>query len=480
MIEETRSKLEALAAAASPLEPDAGTRAALAGLTVGHAEAFIGGLEDGPSYAAWTETAAAALAAPFPEGGRDPEAVLGEFDSCVARPGIATASGRFTGYIPGGGLFHAALGDFLAAATNKYSGFAPAAPGAVRLENAVASWLAEVIGMPAGAAGVLTSGGSMANLTAIVAAREAADPDGGGAVYLTRFAHHCIDKALRIAGRARSPRRLIETDQRHRMRVDALAEALERDEADGVRPWLFVASAGTVDTGSVDPLPEIAALAAQHGAWLHVDGAYGGLFMLCEEGRAMLGGIEQADSVALDPHKTLFLPYGTGAVVVREGRKLFDAFSASADYIQEFAATDVGPSPANLSPELTRHFRALRLWLPLQLAGIAAFRAAQSEKIGLARYFHARLSAMEGWEAGPEPDLSVVAFRYRSARGDVDAFNDALLRRIQEEGRVFLSGTRIHGAAWLRCAILSFRTHLAHIDETIDVLERTAAALQSE
>jgi aromatic-L-amino-acid decarboxylase len=140
----------------------------------------------------------------------------------------------------------------------------------------------------------------------------------------------------------------------------------------------------------------------------------------------------------------------------------------------------VGPSPADLSPELTRHFRALRLWLPLQLAGIAAFRAAQSEKIRLARYFHARLAALPDWDAGPEPDLSVVAFRYRPAAGDADRFNERLLRLVQEEGRVFLSGTRLDGAPWLRCAILSFRTHLAHIDETIDVLVRAAAALQSE
>lgn len=480
MSEALRSGILALERAAAPLEPDAGERAALAGLTIEHAEAFLAALEDGPSYAGWTEANAAALAAPFPETGRDPGAVLAEFDDCVARPGIATASPFFAGYIPGGGLFHAALGDFLAAATNKYSGFAPAAPGAVRLENAVATWLAGLIGMPEGAAGVLTSGGSMANLTAIVAARDSADPDGGGAVYLTGFAHHCIDKALRIAGRAQAPRRSIATDERHRMRVDLLAEALERDRAEGIRPWLIVASAGTVDTGSVDPLGEIATLAAEHGAWLHVDGAYGGLFMLCPEGRAALGGIEQADSVALDPHKTLFLPYGTGAAVVREGRTLFDSFSASADYIQEFAANDVGPSPANLSPELTRHFRALRLWLPLQLAGVAAFRAAQSEKIGLARYLHTRLSAMPGWDAGPPPDLSVVAFRFRPGTGDMDAFNDRLLTRIQQEGRVFLSGTRIGGETWLRCAILSFRTHLTHIDEIIDVLARTAAALQAE
>lgn len=479
MLETMRAELKALREAAAPLEPGAEARRALAGLAFGHADAFLDGLDEGATYRPWNDNLAG-LDPEFAEAGRDPAAVLAWLGESVDAPGIATASPRFTGYIPGGGLFHSALGDFLAATANKYAGFAPAAPGAVRLENTTAGWLAKVIGYPSGAGGTLTSGGSMANLTAIVAAREARDPDGGGAVYLTRFAHHCIDKALRIAGRARSPRRLIATDANHRMEAGALAEALARDSADGVRPWLVVASAGTVDTGAVDPLNEIAGLCAAHGAWLHVDGAYGGLFMLCPEGRERLGGIARADTVALDPHKTLFLPYGTGAVVAREARTLLDAFSASADYIRPFGAGEVGPSPGDLSPELTRHFRALRLWLPLQLAGVAAFRAAQSEKIKLARYFHARLSQMRNWDPGPPPDLSVVAFRYRAGNGDANDFNDRLLRRVQEGGRVFISGTRIDGESWLRCAVLSFRTHLAHIDATIDVLEREAVALQSE
>jgi glutamate/tyrosine decarboxylase-like PLP-dependent enzyme len=348
------------------------------------------------------------------------------------------------------------------------------------MENAILAWLAEMVGYPADVAGTLTSGGSLANLTAIVAAREARDPDGGGTVYSTEFVHHCLDKALHIAGRGRAPHRRVATDESHRMRPEALAEALERDRADGIRPWLVIASAGTVDTGAVDPLPEIADLCARHGAWLHVDGAYGGLFMLCPEGRERLAGIERADSLALDPHKTMFLPYGTGAALVRDGQSLKDAFSATAAYLEPLGPSSVGPEPADLSPELTRHFRGLRLWLPLQLAGVGAFRAAQSEKIGLARYFHARLSEMERWDAGPPPDLSVVAFRYRPRKGDPDSFNEALLRRLQDEGRVFLSGTRIGGAPWLRCAILSFRTHLEHVDATIDALERAAAALEAE
>lgn len=480
MIEAARAELARLQNEARPLEPDSGQRAALAAAAVAHAQQFLEGLEDGPTYRGRADWPAHPLDPEFPEEGRPPEAALDYVRRCVDSPGIATASPRFMGYVPGGGLFYSAIGDFLAAASNKYAGFAPAAPGAVRLENATIAWLARAIGFPSTAAGTLTSGGSLANLTAIVAAREARDEEGGGAVYMSRSAHHCIDKALRIAGRARAPTRLIDTDERHRMRADALAEALERDSAEGVRPWLVVASAGTVDTGAVDPLAEIAELCERHGAWFHVDGAYGGLFMLCEEGRAALGGIERADSVALDPHKTMFLPYGTGAVLARDGATLLDAFGASADYIRPFAETGVGPSPGDLSPELTRHFRALRLWLPLQIAGVGAFRAAQSEKIALARYFHERLSALPGWETGPPPDLSIVAFRYRPERGDADSFNRGLLQRLQEEGRVFLSGTRIGGADWLRCAILSFRTHVEHVDETIDVLVRLVEALEAE
>ena len=275
------------------------------------------------------------------------------------------------------------------------------------------AWLASVIGFPAEAAGTLTSGGSIANLTAIVAAREARDPDGGGAVYLTRFAHHCVDKALHIAGRGRSPRR----HHRRRTRTTGCPSMRSRG-ARGGSPQRHPALAGR--RFGRDGRHRRRSIRCRHRRALRAVTAPGSTSTapmaacsrLCEEGRARLRGIERADSVALDPHKTLFLPYGTGAALVRDGQLLLDAFSASADYIRPFGETDVGPSPADLSPELTRHFRALRLWLPLQIAGVAAFRAAQAEKLELARYFHARLSAIDGFDAGPAPDLSVVAFRY--------------------------------------------------------------------
>lgn len=479
MIGELRTRIAQLRAGMEALEPDESSRAELGAHALAHALAFLRDIPEAPSKRPANEAFLLRLEPEFVEQGREPVEVLKYVSACVDRPGFATTSPRFMAYIPGGGLFHSALGDLLAAVSNKYSGFASASPGAVRLENATADWLAEVIGYPSSAAGTLTSGGSIANLTAIVTARDAADPEGGGAVYATRFAHHCIDKGLHIAGRGRAPRRPIATDARHRMSTEALEEALERDRSDGIRPWLVVASAGTVDTGAVDPLPQIAELCRRFGAWFHVDGAYGGLFALCDEGRRVLRGIELADSVVLDPHKTLFLPYGTGAVLVRDRRHLLAAFSATAEYLRPLGESDVGPSPADLSPELTRHFRALRLWLPLQLAGVAAFRSAQTEKILLARYFHARLTEIPGFDPGPVPELSVVAFSYMPNSGDPDQFNERLLRHIQDEGRVMLSGTRIDGRFTLRCAILSFRTHIEHVDDVIAALARGVARLEN-
>jgi len=478
-IDRLRAELEALEAETRPLEPDGEERRVLGEQVLGHALGYLDTIPTAPTNNDWEGVFAERLDPEFPEAGRDPDALLSYFGRCVNAPGFTTTSPRFMAYIPGGGLYHSALGDFLAAVSNKYSGFASASPGAVRLENACTAWLAETIGYPRTSAGTLTSGGSLANLTAIVAAREARDPDGGGAVYMTRFAHYCVDKALHIAGRGRAPRRLIATDDRCRMSVEALEAAIDQDKADGIRPWLVVASAGTIDTGSVDPLPAIADVCRRHGVWFHVDGAYGGLFALCDEGKDKVRGIELADSVALDPHKTLFLPYGTGAVLVRDGDLLRKAFSATAEYIRPLGESEVGPSPADLSPELTRHFRALRLWLPLQMAGIAAFRSAQREKLLLAQYFHMLLSQLPDFETGPPPDLSVVAFRYAPGGRDADEASERLLQVLQQEGRVMLSGTRIDGRFFIRCAILSFRSHAEHVEDAIDAIARAAEAMKN-
>lgn len=470
---EMRRELLRLRDGASPLEPGSDERSAMGGQVLEHALAFLDQVETAPAYRPPSEVFDRRFDPEFAASGRDLAEVLDFVATTVDRPGIATTSPRFMGYIPGGGLFHSGLGDLIADVSNKYAGFATAGPGAVRIENACIDFLRRAVGYPEGAAGTLTSGGSIANLAAIVTAREALDPDGGGAIYTTRYAHYCVDKALKIAGRGQSPHRKIATDECTRMRPDALRSALEEDAANGIRPWLIVASAGTIDMGSVDPLRAIAAIAREFGAWLHIDGAYGGLFALCDEGRSRLDGVELGDSIALDPHKTMFLPYGTGAVLVRDGQLLADAFSHEADYIRPFGGADVGPSPANLSPELTRHFRSMRLWLPLQLAGVDAFKAAQAEKLLLARYLHQRLGEIDAIDAGPKPELSVVAFRHRSG----DEASERLMTTLQQGGRVMLSGTRIEGAYYLRAAILCFRTHVEHVEEAVDAIGEAAEAI---
>jgi glutamate/tyrosine decarboxylase-like PLP-dependent enzyme len=397
--------------------------------------------------------------------------------------GINPASGGHIGYIPGGGMYPSALGDFLADITNRYSGVAYASPGAAKMEQELVKWMTELVGFPASAGGDLTSGGSIANLTAIVAAREtmgirARDVE-SSCIYMTVDAHHCIDKSLRAAGLAECHKRAIPMDEHFRMDVARLEQAILRDKAAGLRPWLIIASAGTTDTGAVDPTDVIAEIAEKHELWLHVDAAYGGFFLLCEEGREVLRGLDKAHSIVLDPHKGMFLPYGSGAVLVRDVRWLAQSQSYQADYMQDAKAGEGNYSPADLSLELTRPFRGLRFWLPLKLFGIAPFRAALAEKIWLARYFHEQLEAIPNWEVGPYPELSVISFRYVPENSDADEFNKNLIEAVREDGKVFISSTQINGKFAIRLAILHFRTHLNLVIHVLELLKRLAKKLDS-
>ena len=473
--------LDTLRRAAAPLEPDAATRADWLAQVAAFAAEYLARVPQDPVFLGEPAGGGPAPAAP-PAAGRSLDDVLSLFDREVLGNGINPTSGRFFGYIPGGGLYASALGDFLAAVTNRYAGVFFASPGAVRLENDLLRWMAdEVVGFPAGAAGNLASGGSVANLGAIVTARDAHEVSGArlprSVVYTTIHAHHCIDKALHIAGLAHCVRRNVPVDARYRMDAAALAEAIRADRAAGLLPWLIVANAGTTNSGAVDPLADIADIAAAEGLWLHVDGAYGGYFNLCPEGRALLAPMARADSVVMDPHKTLFLPYGTGALLVRDRQQLLASHGAEADYMADILDAGDELSPADLSPELTRHFRGLRLWLPLQLAGVDAFRAALSEKIQLARAFHTALAAEPGFEVGPYPDLSVVTYRAVPPRGDADEFNLALTRAVQQDGRVFISDTRLDGRVVLRLAVVCFRSHEEDVALALDVIRAQASTL---
>jgi glutamate/tyrosine decarboxylase-like PLP-dependent enzyme len=408
--------------------------------------------------------------------------LLAILDSEVNTPGINPASPGSFGYIPGGGLYASALGDFLADVTNRYSGVFYAAPGAVRLEMQLVNWLAGLVGYPAATAGGdLTSGGSIANFSAIVAAREAHDVRAADlprrVAYMSGQCHHSVSKALRLAGLAECVHRTVDVDDRWRMDAAGLAAQIKADRGSGLLPWFVVGSAGTTDVGAVDPLAALAEIAANEGLWLHVDAAYGGAFLLCEPGRRALAGIDRSDSTVIDPHKGLFLPFGSGAVLVRDRERLVQANRFHANYMQDAIRPDVELSPADLSPELSRPFRGLRLWLPLKLFGLAPFRAALEEKLLLARHFHARLIELPHWEVGPAPDLSVVTYRYLPERGDADEFNRRLAVALQEDGRIFVSSTQLGGRFTLRLAVLNFRTHLAQVELALELLEHYARRL---
>jgi aromatic-L-amino-acid decarboxylase len=391
----------------------------------------------------------------------------------------------YLAYIPGGGLFGAALADLVADCLNRYTGMPAPAPALFRLEQDVLAWLCRCFGYGPEARAVFTPGGSAATMSAVVTARHRAFGDDGdfsrAVIYTSAQAHHSIAKAARLAGIPTRLLRRVPVDADFRMLPGALADAITEDRARGLRPFLVVAAGGTTNTGAVDPLPAIADIAAKHDLWLHVDGAYGGAFVLTAKGKARLAGIERADSIAFDPHKGLFLPYGTGCLLARDGAALHKAHHLAAEYLQDLGDSppEVSWSPADLGPDLSRDFRGLRLWLPLMLHGARAFREALEEKLALADRFTAGLDRLHAMgvplEIVARPQLSLVAFRLARAAGEpLGAWNErnrALLAAINREQRVHLSSTLLatdDGPAFtLRACVLSFRTHARHIDEAL-------------
>ena len=460
---------------ARKLEPDAAARKVLFDDVAAYAEEFLQAIDELPAFADTDDQGVGLYDSPIRDEPRPLSQLLDHVRHDVDRPGLNPASGGHLGYIPGGGLYASALGDYLAAVTNRYAGVFFPGPGAVRMENLLIDWIRDLIGYPqASAAGNLTSGGSIGNLMGIVAARDAFQLKGRDlartVIYTSEQAHHSIGKALRIAGLSECIERFVPLDDRYRMNADSLASMIREDRKAGRAPFLVTPSAGTTDTGVVDPIEDIALICEKENLWLHVDAAYGGFFLLCEEGRKVVRGLDRSHSIIMDPHKTLFLPYGSGVVLVRDRSSLLASHHYLPNYLQDTWGARDELSPADLSPELSKHFRGLRLWLPLMLHGLAPFRAALEEKMLLARYFHEKLSAAPRFELGPYPDLSVVTFRYLPENGDPDEFNKDLVGAIHRDGRIFISSTMIDGRFTLRFAAVAFRTHLHTVDLFLEIL----------
>jgi aromatic-L-amino-acid/L-tryptophan decarboxylase len=418
---------------------------------------------------------------PLPQIGTSAESVLETFFEDLLPESVNTASPNYFGYIPGGGLPHAAIADLLADTVNRYIGVRAAAPAFAQLEETVVRWLCDIVGLGPSAGGFLTSGGSLANWSAVVTALHTRfdEHNTGGLIYASDQTHHSIKKAVALAGLPISNVRCIPSDESFRIRVNDLSEAILHDRRRGFAPFLIVGNAGTTNSGAVDDLDTLAGIAKEEGLWFHVDAAYGGFFALTEHGRPALTGLSQADSITLDPHKGLFLPYGTGSLLARNVDDLRRVHSLPAPYLPTSADEGDSVSLADISPELTREFRALRIWIPFKMHGIGPFRRNLEEKLLLARWLSDEIKKLSHVELIAEPQLSTVVFRILPDGCDKAAtnrINERAVRFINERRRIFLTSTTLGSKVVLRVCILSFRTHRKHVEQCLQ--EISAAACQ--
>ena len=392
----------------------------------------------------------------------------------AAECGWNKSHGGDLAYIPSGGLYSGAVAALLASALHAFTGASFEAPALVALEESVLRWLASVIGLPPQTEGLLLSGGSLANQTAIACARDHGRFDAGRSVaYLSERAHHSLHKALHLCGVPASCVRTIAANPATtRIDTGALTRQVERDRAQGRCPWLVIGTAGSTDSGSIDDLTALGAIATAAGAWFHVDAAYGGMFALTERGAERLRGIGAADSVTVDAHKGLLLPYGVAALLVRSPGALEHAHRAEGAYLRDVPRLPGLPHYFERGPELTRPFRGLLVWLPLQLHGVARFRHVLDRSLDLAAAAAARLRELPGIEVLLEPELSIVAFRDRGRDGDTER----ILAALNDCGRLHVSSTTLDDRTVIRLAFLHPRTGEAELEDVLQIVRRESSA----
>ncbi|NIP80884.1 MAG: aspartate aminotransferase family protein, partial [Gemmatimonadetes bacterium] len=409
--------------------------------------------------------------------------------------GNATYTGHpgFMAYISGAGTIPGAAADLLVAALNQNLGGWRLSPGATEIELALTRWFGERLGLPASAAGMITSGGAMAGFMGLKAARDAmagwdvrADGVAAGPplkLYASTEVHDVNMRAADMLGLGSAAVRPIAVDGRLRMRVDALRDAIASDVREGARPMAVVATAGTVGTGAIDPLDAIADVCAEHGLWLHVDGAYGGIAALTDALRPRFAGIERADSVALDPHKWLYTPHSGGAVVVRDFERLSDAFALDPSYTHEDKdLTGRGIDYYAYGPQFSRGFHALKVWVSLLAHGWDAYERRIVHDCELAAYLYRRAEEHPELEPVGEQSLSIACFRYvppgaDPADGRLDALNERLMAELQWSGRVFPSNAVVDGRFALRACIVNFRTEAEDVDALVEETVRLGRRL---
>jgi glutamate/tyrosine decarboxylase-like PLP-dependent enzyme len=419
----------------------------------------------------------AELRAPLPASGTDLETLYADFRRLVLPYGAGNEHPRFMGWVNGGGTAAGLLAEMLVAVFNPNCGGRDHA--AIEVERQVIAWAAEAVGFPAGAGGILMTGSSMANMVALLTARraklgQAVRAEGvegrGLRAYCSAAAHGCIPRAMDMAGIGTDALRLIPADDSHRMRLDALAAAIAADQSAGLTPFLIVGTAGTVDTGAFDDLNGIVALAAREGIWFHVDGAFGATAAFSARMRPLLAGIERADSVAFDFHKWAQVPYDAGCVLVRDQADELATFAQSLAYLETATRGIAGnpPWPRDLGPDLSREFRALKVWMTLRAYGADGIGRVVDQCCDVAQHLAARVRAEPMLELLAPVALNIVCFRVVHGAADLNALNNALVADIQEAGIAAPSTTTLAGKVAIRAGIFNHRSTIADADALVD------------
>ena len=459
---------------------------AMGDMVVARSVAHLAALPAMPSCGDYTDIEALcrSMRESAPEHGTDLKTLLDPlFDEWIPRS-FTTPSPGYMAYIPGGGVYPAALADFISDTTNRYTGIWEAAPALVQLEANVLDWIRDWMQFPAQARGLFTTGGSMAIFNAIACAREKllGDDIRPGTLYVSSQSHHCIVKAAKLAGVAHDRVRVIGVDADYRLRVDELERVVAADRAAGLKPFMVFSNAGSTNTGAVDPIDAVAGIAGRERMWHHVDGAYGGFFHMVPELRSLLTGLPRADSLTLDPHKGLFLPYGTGMLLVRDGEALRALHSSTAGYLPDNQTEFY--DPAQYGPDLSRGFPGLRVWLTLKFFGAARYRAALAEKRELAVWAADQVARIPGVVMDAMPQLSLFAFHLESpALRSLEAQNKAtraLMDRVTRRGQVMLTGAMVDTRFLGRVCVLSFRTRRAEMETCVRQLAEESAKLLAE
>jgi aromatic-L-amino-acid decarboxylase len=420
------------------------------------------------------------LREPVPVDSSDAADVLALLDRAVFANMTHVDHPRFFAFVPGPSNFVGVLADALAAGHNVFAGTWLAASGPAEVELVTLDWLRQLCGLPDSAGGLFTSGGTMANLTGLAVARDdrlggVSDPH--AVVYCSDQTHYCVARALKVLGFGPEQVRHVTTDAPYRLDIQAVADAVARDRAAGRRPFAVVANAGTTNTGAVDPLEELASFCRSQALWLHVDGAYGAAAVVCDEGKQLLRGLEQADSLVIDPHKWLFQPFDIGCLLLRDGSLLERTFRSVPEYLEQAREGAEEVNFCNRGVEVTRPFRALKLWMTLKVFGLKQISEAVARGFALARFAEVQIHGMEGWEVVTPAQMGIVTFRF-AAQGidaaEIDRLNTNVVDELMQQGTALVGTTVLGGRTVCRLCTINPRTSEDDIRTVLAAMDRAA------